>query len=71
MKSIDQYKVNLAKAIRTAIVQHIAYTPEKETIFIEHTAITGELSIWIDGKYKVAISHLCPLEKEAQKMEQA
>lgn len=69
MKTIDQYKVNLAKAIRTAIVQHIAYTPEKETIFIEHNALTGELSIWIDGKYKVEISKLCPIESEAQKME--
>ena len=61
-----EYKIQLAKTVRTALVQHIVATPEKETVFISHDSINGDLTFWVDGKFKIVVSDLTLSKIEVQ-----
>ncbi len=55
------YKVNLARAVRAAIHSHIIGTPEKELVVTDFDPLTGNLTIWVDGIYRVTIENMIDL----------
>lgn len=58
MANLDKYKIELAKAVKTAIYTHVFKTPEKETMVVDHDPIAGSLTIWIEGRYKITVENI-------------
>lgn len=58
MTKDQQYKIDLAKAVKTSIHSHILKTPEKEVIVTDFDPMTGNLTIWVDGIYRVTVENM-------------
>lgn len=57
------YLASLAEAIKSAALRFVYKTEQKETVVIDHDPITGSISLWIEGRYRITIEDIYELKR--------